>query len=218
MSDDGENGVGDALERGRLLFASECTFMLGVAGLAQLPEPGPTEIAFAGRSNVGKSSLLNALTGRKDLARTSNTPGRTQQLNYFSLGTPKLGMLYLVDLPGYGYAKVPKPQVDAWIRLLKAYLRGRTTLRRAMLLIDARHGILAADREIMTMLDDAAVSYQVVLTKIDKVKAGTREALIALTETEARRHVAAFPELVVTSSETGEGIPELRAALAALAE
>lgn len=218
MSDDGENGVGDALERGRLLFASECTFMLGVAGLAQLPEPGPTEIAFAGRSNVGKSSLLNALTGRKDLARTSNTPGRTQQLNYFSLGTPKLGMLYLVDLPGYGYAKVPKPQVDAWIRLLKAYLRGRTTLRRAMLLIDARHGILAADREIMTMLDDAAVSYQVVLTKIDKVKAGTREALIALTEAEARRHVAAFPELVVTSSETGEGIPELRAALAALAE
>ncbi|MEN3952035.1 ribosome biogenesis GTP-binding protein YihA/YsxC [Iodidimonas sp. SYSU 1G8] len=207
----------ERLERGRLFFAQECTFMLGVAGLGQLPTPGPIEIAFAGRSNVGKSSLLNALTGRKDLARTSNTPGRTQQLNYFSIQHPRYGSLYLVDLPGYGYAKVPKPQVDAWIRLLKSYLRGRQTLRRAMLLIDSRHGILAADREIMTMLDDAAVSYQVVLTKIDKAK-GDRAALIDRTETEARKHVAAFPELVVTSSETGEGIPELRAILAGLAE
>lgn len=217
MSEEPGSGA-DALERGRLFFASECVFMLGVAGLAQLPDPGPIEIAFAGRSNVGKSSLLNALTGRKDLARTSNTPGRTQQLNYFSLGTPKLGSLYLVDLPGYGYAKVPKPQVDAWIRLLKSYLRGRATLRRAMLLIDARHGIKGEDREIMAMLDEAAVSYQVVLTKIDKVKPGAREALIARTEVEARLHVAAFPELVVTSSDTGEGISELRAVLAGLAE
>jgi len=208
----------DALERGRLFFASECRFMLGVAGLAQLPDPGPIEIAFAGRSNVGKSRLLTALTGRKDLARTSTARGRTQQLNYFSIGTPKLGSLYLVDLPGYGYAKVPKPQVDAWIRLLKSYLRGRPTLRRAMLLIDARHGIMGPDREIMSMLDEAAVSYQVVLTKIDKVKPGGRDALIARTETEARKHVAAFPDLVVTSSETGEGVPELRAVLAGLAE
>ncbi len=208
----------DALERGRLFFAQECKFMLGVAGLAQLPEPGPLEVAFAGRSNVGKSSLLNALTGRKDLARTSNTPGRTQQLNYFSIEHPKFGALYLVDLPGYGYAKVPKPQVDAWIRLLKSYLRGRQTLRRAMLLIDSRHGILAADREIMTMLDEAAVSYLVVLTKIDKAKPGGRAALIARTEEETRKHVAAYPDLMVTSSETGEGIPELRATLAALAE
>ena len=207
----------ERLERGRLFFAQECTFMLGVAGLSQLPTPGPLDIAFAGRSNVGKSSLLNALTGRKDLARTSNTPGRTQQLNYFSIQHPRYGSLYLVDLPGYGYAKVPKPQVDAWIRLLKSYLRGRQTLRRAMLLIDSRHGILAADREIMSMLDDAAVSYQLVLTKIDKAK-GDRAALIDRTETEARKHVAAFPELVVTSSETGEGIPELRAILAGLAE
>ncbi len=214
----GEDSGAEALERGRLLFATECRFMLGVAGLAQLPEPGPVEIAFAGRSNVGKSSLLNALTGRRDLARTSNTPGRTQQLNYFQLGSERLGTLYLVDLPGYGYAKVPKPQVDAWIRLLKAFLRGRVTLRRTMLLIDGRHGIKAEDREIMSMLDEAAVSYQVVLTKVDKVKAGEREALIARTEAEARKHVAAYPEIVVTSSETGEGVAELRAVLAALAE
>ncbi|MGE0666115.1 MAG: ribosome biogenesis GTP-binding protein YihA/YsxC [Sphingomonadales bacterium] len=201
-----------------MFFATECRFMLGVAGLAQLPEPGPVEIAFAGRSNVGKSSLLNALTGRKDLARTSNTPGRTQQLNYFQLGSERLGSLYLVDLPGYGYAKVPKPQVDAWIRLLKAYLRGRATLRRTMLLIDGRHGIKGEDREIMAMLDEAAVSYQLVLTKVDKVKPGDRAALVARTEAEARKHVAAFPDLMVTSSETGEGIAELRATLAALAE
>jgi len=218
VTEDGGSAGGDAIERGRLFFAGECRFMLGVAALAQLPEAGPVEIAFAGRSNVGKSSLLNALTGRRDLARTSNTPGRTQQLNYFDLSHPRLGRLHLVDLPGYGYARVPKPQVDAWIRLLKAYLRGRATLRRAMLLIDARHGIKAEDREIMAMLDEAAVSYQVVLTKIDKVKAAARAALLARTETEMRRHVAAFPELMVTSSETGEGVPELRAALAALAE
>lgn len=218
MTPENDSFGAEAIERGRLFFATECRFMLGVAGLAQLPEPGPVEIAFAGRSNVGKSSLLNALTGRKDLARTSNTPGRTQQLNYFQLGSERLGSLYLVDLPGYGYAKVPKPQVDAWIRLLKAYLRGRATLRRTMLLIDGRHGIKGEDREIMAMLDEAAVSYQLVLTKVDKVKPGDRAALVARTEAEARKHVAAFPDLMVTSSETGEGIAELRATLAALAE
>jgi GTP-binding protein len=207
-----------ALERGRTFFAQECRFMLGVASLTQLPEAGPVEVAFAGRSNVGKSSLLNALTGRRDLARTSNTPGRTQQLNYFSIDHPRLGSLRMVDLPGYGYAKVPKVQVEAWTRLLKAFLRGRAGLRRAMLLIDGRHGILAADREIMAMLDEAAVSYQVVLTKMDKVKAGERERLLARTEEELRKHVAAFPDMAVTSSDTGEGIPELRAVLAALAE
>jgi GTP-binding protein len=215
-----ERGAGPdnaALERGRLFFARECRFLLGVAALEQLPEAGPPEVAFAGRSNVGKSSLLNALTGRRDLARTSNTPGRTQQLNYFRIDDPESGSLHLVDLPGYGYAKVPKPQVAAWTRLLKAYLRGRPSLRRAMLLIDARHGVMAADREIMAMLDEAAVSYQVVLTKIDKTRPGDRAGLIARTEAELSKHVAAHPELAVTSSETGEGIPELRAALAALA-
>jgi len=206
-----------AIERGRLFFARECRFVLGVADLAQLPAADRPEVAFAGRSNVGKSSLLNALTGRRDLARTSNTPGRTQQLNFFAIDHPEQGSLYLVDLPGYGYAKVPKAQVDAWTELLKAYLAGRPTLRRAMMLIDARHGIKDADREIMAMLDEAAVSYQAVLTKTDKIKPGALKTLIAETRAELAKHVAAFPEIAVTSSVTGDGIAELRAELAALA-
>ena len=207
----------EELERGRLFFARECEFVLGVADLGQLPEPGINEVAFAGRSNVGKSSLLNALTRRTNLARTSNTPGRTQQLNYFRLEHPDFGALYMVDLPGYGYAKVSKDQVAEWTDLLKTYLRGRPTLRRAMLLIDARHGIKDADREIMKMLDDAAVSYQAVLTKADKVKKGELEKRIAETVAELRKHVAAHPEISVTSSVKDQGIAELRAQIAALA-
>ncbi|MDA0339744.1 MAG: ribosome biogenesis GTP-binding protein YihA/YsxC [Proteobacteria bacterium] len=207
----------DALEKGRLFFARECNFVLGVAELGQLPDATINEIAFAGRSNVGKSSLLNALTRRAQLARTSNTPGRTQQLNYFEINHPEQGSLYLVDLPGYGYAKVSKGQVAEWTSLLKDYLRGRPTLRRAIVLIDARHGVKPSDREIMDMLDEAAVSYQGVLTKADKVKQGVLEKITAEAQTELRRHVAAHPDIVVTSALTGQGIPELRAMLAALA-
>ncbi|MFN3233448.1 MAG: ribosome biogenesis GTP-binding protein YihA/YsxC [Alphaproteobacteria bacterium] len=206
-----------ALERGRKFFARECEFMLGVAELGQLPTADVPEIAFAGRSNVGKSSLLNALTGRKDLARTSNTPGRTQQLNFFKIEHPEQGTLYLVDLPGYGYARVSKSQVAEWTELLKTYLRGRPTLRRAIMLIDARHGIKDTDREIMGMLDEAAVSYQAVLTKADKVKPAALDKVLAETAAELAKHVAAHPSISVTSTVTGLGIPELRADLAALA-
>lgn len=200
------------LERGRLLFARECTFVMGTATLDQLPDAELPEIAFAGRSNVGKSSLVNALTGRKTLARTSNTPGRTQQLNFFNLG----GHLMLVDLPGYGYAKVSKTQVEAWTRTLKAFLRGRVTLRRACLLVDSRHGIKDLDREMMDMLDEAAVVYQIVLTKVDKLKKGELENRAREVEAEMAKRAAAFPVLALTSSEKGTGIAELRAGLAEL--
>jgi GTP-binding protein len=203
----------EALEAGRLLFAQECGFVWGAARLDQLPDAGLPEIAFAGRSNVGKSSLVNALTGRKTLARTSNTPGRTQQLNFFDLG----GRLMIVDLPGYGYAKVSKSQVAAWNHVLRHYLKGSTVLQRVLLLIDSRHGLKDTDREMMDMLDQAAVSYQVVLTKVDKPKKAELEKVIADTEAELRTHVAAHPSIVRTSAEKGTGIPELRAALAALA-
>jgi GTP-binding protein len=185
---------------------------MGTAILDQLPDAALPEIAFAGRSNVGKSSLVNALTGRKTLARTSNTPGRTQQLNFFDLG----GQLMLVDLPGYGFAKVSKTQVEAWTRTLKAFLRGRVTLRRACLLIDSRHGIKELDREMMDMLDEAAVVYQVVLTKIDKLKKGELETREADVAAELAKRAAAFPVLALTSSEKGTGVPELRADLAKL--
>lgn len=201
------------LEAGRVLFAQSCEFMLGVAKAAQLPATELDEIAFVGRSNVGKSSLVNALTGRKTLARTSNTPGRTQQLNFFNLG----GRVILVDLPGYGFAKAPRNQVDGWTQLILDYLRGRRALVRAMLLIDARHGLKDKDRTVMTTLDNAAVNYQIVLTKADKVKAADLEAVIAATRTEAATHVAAHPDVLVTSSETGHGIPEVRAVLAEIA-
>lgn len=201
------------IEAGRVLFAGECDFVRGVVGLDQLPDTGLPEVAFAGRSNVGKSSLINALTNRKTLARTSNTPGRTREINFFNLA----GRLMLADLPGYGYARVPKAQVEVWTRLVNSYLRGRPGLRRACVLIDARHGVKESDAGIMKMLDAAAVSYQIVLTKADKVKAADLAACLERTQTLLRKHVAAHPEVHVTSSEKGDGIAELRAALGELA-
>lgn len=186
--------------------------MLGVADLAQLPTGDRLEICFAGRSNVGKSSLINAVTGRKALARASNTPGRTQQLNFFDVDDK----LYLVDLPGYGFAEAPKRVVDAWQNVLKAYLSGRASLRRVYLLIDGRHGLKKADAEIMTLLGQAAVSFQVVLTKADKPKAAALEATAARVAEGLRAHPAAYPEILLTSSETGRGVEGLRAAIAQL--
>jgi GTP-binding protein len=200
------------IEQGRLLFAQECNFLLGIDKLGQLPDSSLPEVAFAGRSNVGKSSLINALTGRKAIARTSNTPGRTQQLNFFNLGK----RLILVDLPGYGYARVSKTQVASWTRTLKAFLRGRVTLRRVCLLIDSRVGIKDLDREMMDMLDSAAVMYQIVLTKVDKLKNNDLMILITKTTDELTTRSAAFPTLAVTSSNKLTGIKELRAGLASL--
>ena len=201
-----------AAEAGRKLFAGEAVFLKGVAGLDGLPPGDRPEVCFAGRSNVGKSSLINALTGRKALARTSNTPGRTQELNFFDLG----GAGYLVDLPGYGYAEAPLARVEAWQELLRAYLAGRATLARAFVLIDARHGAKPLDHEVMALLDTAAVSFQAVLTKVDKPKPPALARVIADTKQALARHPAAFPEIVATSSVKGEGLPHLRAAVAAL--
>ncbi|WP_035723535.1 ribosome biogenesis GTP-binding protein YihA/YsxC [Fodinicurvata fenggangensis] len=201
------------LEEGRLLFSAECRFLLSVADAEQVPASDLPEVAFAGRSNVGKSSLVNALTGRKTLARTSNTPGRTQQLNFFDLG----GRLMLSDLPGYGYAKAPKADVARWTRLTRAYLKGRPQLRRILLLVDSRHGLKTADREIMKELDKAAVSYQAVLTKTDKIKQEALAQVIVSMAGELKTHPAAHPDVMVTSSQAGLGIPELRAELATVA-
>ncbi|MFU1478057.1 ribosome biogenesis GTP-binding protein YihA/YsxC [Roseovarius sp. C7] len=200
------------LERGRKLFLGEVDFLKGVVAMAGLPPADRIEVCFAGRSNVGKSSLINALTGRKALARASNTPGRTQEVNFFTMADSH----YLVDLPGYGYANAPLPVVAKWQALLKSYLSGRVNLRRAFVLIDARHGVKAVDEEIMALLDSSAVTFQTVLTKADKVKEAEREKILTQVRSRLATHPAAFPELIVTSSEKGWGIPTLRATIASL--
>ena len=199
-------------EAGRLLFAQGAEFLKGVVAMDGLPPADRIEVCFAGRSNVGKSSLINALTGRKNLARASNTPGRTQEINFFTLGEAR----YLVDLPGYGFAEAPVAVVEKWQRLLKAYLSGRATLRRAFVLIDARHGVKKVDEEILSLLDKSAVTFQVVLTKTDKVKTAELDKVLTQVRTALSKHPAAFPELIVTSSEKGDGIETLRAIIATL--
>jgi GTP-binding protein len=198
-------------ERARKLFAGPIEFLKSAPGLQFLPDPVVPEIAFAGRSNVGKSSLLNALTNRKSLARTSNTPGRTQELNFFDVGNPL--QFRLVDMPGYGFAEAPKDMVKRWRFLVNDYLRGRAVLKRALVLVDSRHGLKEVDREVMEMLDDAAVSYHLVLTKGDKVKPSALGAVYEQTAVEAAKHPAAHPAIFTTSSETGSGIAELRTAI-----
>lgn len=209
----------DAREKGRLLFAGPVTFVKGVVAMSGLPPADRLEVCFAGRSNVGKSSLINALTGRKTLARASNTPGRTQEINFFALGGDHHAPSehkYLVDLPGYGYAEAPVAIVAKWQALLKQYLQGRQTLRRAFVLIDTRHGVKSVDEDILTLLDRSAVPYQAVLTKADKVSITERDATIEQVKAALNRHPAAYPELVVTSSEKGDGIETLRAIIATL--
>ena len=202
----------DQIDAGRRLFGGPSRFLLGVAKLEQLPPPAGVEIAFAGRSNVGKSSLINALTGVNGLARASNTPGRTRELNFFDVNS----QLTLVDMPGYGYAKAPKHEVKVWQAVLRGYLRGRPGLTRAFVLIDSRHGILKADEEMFDLLDEAAVTYQAVLTKSDKIKPPELEKMRETVAAAVKKHPAAFPEIHATSSEKGGGIPELRAEIAGL--
>jgi GTP-binding protein len=203
-----------AREAGRLMFAGQVEFLKGVVAMDGLPPADRIEVCFAGRSNVGKSSLINALTGRKNLARASNTPGRTQEINYFT--TPGDGP-YLVDLPGYGYAEAPVAVVAKWQQLLKSYLSGRQTLRRVFVLIDMRHGVKAVDEEILTLLDRSAVTFQVVLTKADKVKASDHPKILEQVRGALQKHAAAYPDLIVTSSEKGDGIETLRAIIATMA-
>jgi GTP-binding protein len=200
-------------EKGRKLFAGQSDFLKGVVAMSGLPVADRMEVCFAGRSNVGKSTLINALTGRRGLARASNTPGRTQEINFFTMGDSH----YLVDLPGYGYANAPLPVIARWQKLLTQYLSGRQTLRRAFVLIDARHGVKPVDQEILSLLDSSAVTFQCVLTKSDKVKENDRARVLDQVRGALARHPAAFPEIVLTSSEKGDGIATLRAIIATLA-
>ena len=202
----------DEIDAGRRLFGGPSRFLLGVAALAQLPPSHGVEIAVAGRSNVGKSSLINALTGMRDLARASNTPGRTRELNFFDVNE----QLTLVDMPGYGYAKASKTDIKKWQSVLKGYLRGRPGLTRAYVLIDSRHGILKAYEEMFELLDESAVTYQLVLTKIDKIKPAELDEVLAKVQVAIKKHPAAFPVIHATSSEKATGIPELRAGIAQL--
>ncbi|OBY24921.1 ribosome biogenesis GTP-binding protein YihA/YsxC [Leisingera sp. JC1] len=199
-------------EKGRKLFAGETEFLKGVVAMNGLPEADRVEVCFAGRSNVGKSSLINALTGTKGIARASNTPGRTQEINFFTQGPD----LYLVDLPGYGYANAPLKIVEQWQKLLKRYLSGRQNLRRAFVLIDSRHGVKAVDDEIMKLLDSSAVTFQCVMTKADKVKEKDRAKVLEQVKGALAKHPAAYPEIVLTSSEKGDGIATLRSIIAGL--
>jgi len=201
-----------AREIGRLLFAGPVDFVKGVVAMSGLPAGDRLEVCFAGRSNVGKSSLINALTTRKNLARASNTPGRTQEINFFALGEAR----YLVDLPGYGYAEAPLAVVAKWQALLKRYLSGRANLRRVFVLIDARHGIKDVDEEILTLMDRSAVTFQVVLTKLDKISRADRDKVVAQVQGALAKHVAAYPQIILTSSEKGEGIETLRAVIATM--
>ena len=208
---DSDKDGDDLIEKARRLFAGPVEFLKSAPSLQFIPDPDLPEVAFAGRSNVGKSSLLNALTGRKSIARTSVTPGRTQELNFFDVGEP--AVLRLVDMPGYGFAKAPLKVVENWRRLVRDFLRGRDVLKRTLLLVDSRHGVKPVDGEMMKMLDEAAVGYRIVLTKADKIKASELAEVYAATIAEARKHPAAYPEVLVTSAEKGMGIPELRAAV-----
>ena len=202
------------IEAGRLLFAREVTFMLSVVKLATLPAPKLPEVCFAGRSNVGKSSLINALTNRKGLARASNTPGRTRELNYFNVSD----RIHVVDLPGYGYARASKTDIAKWTELTRAFLRGRAPLRRVFVLIDSRHGLKDSDREIMAMLDEAVVTYQLILTKVDKLKKGELEKVKKRTLSKIKKRPAAYPTVICTSSVKKDGLDDLRAEIATLAE